>query len=207
MNRIAIIGASGHGKVLADIALQVGWSSVVFFDDAYPALTSLELWQVLGTSDDLIKSATEFDGVIVAIGNNKTRLQIQKKLTQANCNVINLIHPRATVSEFAKLGFGNVIMAGAVVNPFVTIGDACIINSNAVVEHDCILSDAVHLSPASALGGGCEIGLCSWIGIGAVAKQMTIITEYVTVGAGSSIVSDLTSSGIYVGAPARNITK
>ncbi|MCP4323692.1 MAG: acetyltransferase [Psychromonas sp.] len=207
MNRLAIIGASGHGKVLADIALQVGWSSVVFFDDAYPTLTSIELWKVVGTTNDFIESATEFDGVIVAIGNNQIRLKIQTRLTQANCNVVNLIHPHATVSQFVKLGSGNVIMAGAVISPFVTIGNACIINSNAVVEHDCILSDAVHLSPASALAGGGKVGLCSWIGIGAVTKQMLTITEHVIVGAGASVVNDLTFSGTYIGVPARKIIK
>jgi sugar O-acyltransferase (sialic acid O-acetyltransferase NeuD family) len=207
MGRLAIIGASGHGKVLADIALQISWNSVVFFDDAYPVITSIELWEVLGTTDDFIKSATEFDGVIIAIGNNKIRLQIQTRLTQANCNVVNLIHPHATVSQFVKLGIGNVIMAGAVINPFVTIGNACIINSNSVVEHDCILSDAVHLSPASALAGGCKVGMCSWLGIGAVTKQMLTIAEHVIVGAGASVVNDLTSSGTYIGAPARKMLK
>lgn len=205
MSKLAIIGASGHGKVLADIALQAGWSSVVFFDDAYPTLVSIELWDVLGTTSDFIKSANQFDGVIVAIGSNQVRLQIQTRLIQANCNVVNLIHPRSTISQFVKLGTGNVIMAGVVINPFVEIGDACIINSNAVVEHDCTLSNAVHLSPSSTLAGGCKVGLCSWIGIGAATKQMLTITDHVVVGAGASVVNNLTSSGTYIGVPARNI--
>ena len=36
--RLAILGASGHGKVAADAAEQGGWPSVAFFDDAWPGL-------------------------------------------------------------------------------------------------------------------------------------------------------------------------
>jgi hypothetical protein len=37
--RLAILGASGHGKVVADAAGLAGWDEVVFFDDAWPGLT------------------------------------------------------------------------------------------------------------------------------------------------------------------------
>src|SRR5690606_24126355 len=36
MIRLAILGASGHGKVVADCAELCGWSVVEFFDDAWP---------------------------------------------------------------------------------------------------------------------------------------------------------------------------
>ena len=33
MKRLAIIGASGHGKVVADIAKKNGYKEIVFLDD------------------------------------------------------------------------------------------------------------------------------------------------------------------------------
>ena len=36
MNCLAILGASGHGKVVAEIAELQGWKKIVFFDDAFP---------------------------------------------------------------------------------------------------------------------------------------------------------------------------
>ena len=33
MNRLMIVGAGGHGKVVADIATQNGYSDIVFLDD------------------------------------------------------------------------------------------------------------------------------------------------------------------------------
>ncbi len=38
MSRLAVLGASGHGKVVADCAELVGWSDIVFFDDAWPKI-------------------------------------------------------------------------------------------------------------------------------------------------------------------------
>ncbi len=32
-NRLIIIGASGHGKVIADIAVKNGYEDIVFLDD------------------------------------------------------------------------------------------------------------------------------------------------------------------------------
>lgn len=43
---LAILGASGHGKVLADIAELTGWDKVVFFDDAWPEVQRNGAWEV-----------------------------------------------------------------------------------------------------------------------------------------------------------------
>lgn len=36
MRKLAILGAGGHGKVVADTAECCGWEEVFFFDDAWP---------------------------------------------------------------------------------------------------------------------------------------------------------------------------
>lgn len=203
MKCLAIIGASGHGKVIADIALLTGWESIVFFDDAFPTLSSLESWEVRGDTRDFINTASAYDGVVIAIGDNKTRLSLYHKLNDIDCNIVSLIHPKATISHFSSIGYGTVVMAGSVVSSCAVIGDVCIINSNSIVEHDCVLSDGVHLSPLAAIAGGCKIGKRSWIGIGAVVKQQLHIAENVIVGAGGVVINDLSSDNTYIGIPAR----
>ena len=43
---LAILGASGHGKVLADTAMASGWRKIEFYDDAWPDKQANERWQI-----------------------------------------------------------------------------------------------------------------------------------------------------------------
>ncbi|WP_369526246.1 hypothetical protein [Photobacterium leiognathi] len=87
MARLAILGASGHGKVLADIALMTNWDIVDFFDDRWPKLTQLEHWPVLGNTETLFECLASYDGIIVGIGNNNIRLK--KNSNNLSCAMQN----------------------------------------------------------------------------------------------------------------------
>jgi len=202
MKRLAVLGASGHGKVIAEIAELLGWN-VTFFDDAFPEISKLEVWQVKGTTADLLALLSGFDGCIVAIGNNEIRLDKTLMLEAKQANLVALIHPSAVVSQYSQIGDGAVVMAGAVINPFASIGLASIINTGATVDHDCVLGDGVHISPGANVAGTVSIGNESWVGIGAIIKQGLLIGEKVTVGAGAVVVSNLPSNVVAIGVPAK----
>ncbi|MGJ7457474.1 acetyltransferase [Halomonas sp. RA08-2] len=201
--KLAILGASGHGKVVADTALQAGWQEVVFFDDAWPELTENSAWSVVGDSARLIERLAEFDGVSVGIGNNRIRLAKARELMAAGAAMPNIVHPSAMVSPLATLGAGCVIFAGAVIQVDSRLGQACIVNTNASVDHDCQLADGVHICPGIAVAGLVIIGECSWIGIGASVKQLVRIGRDATVGAGAVVVSDVRDEQIVIGNPAK----
>nr|WP_202428214.1 acetyltransferase [Malikia spinosa] len=198
-----MLGASGHGKVVADMALEAGWKSVVFFDDFWPRVTFNGRWPVLGDTSALLTRLQEFDGVIVAIGNCAIRWQKQQDLRVVGAHVTTLVHPRSCVSNYATLGPGTVVMAGAVVNADAVIGDACIINTCASVDHDCTLEHGVHISPGSHLSGNVTIGACSWVGVGAAVRQGMHIGANVMVGAGAVVVKPVPDGQTVVGNPAR----
>jgi len=202
MKRLAILGASGHGKVVAEIAELLGWN-VTFFDDAFPEMSKLEVWQVKGTTADLLASLSDFEGCIVAIGNNEIRLDKTVTLQSKQTPLVTLIHPSAVVSSYSQVGVGSVVMAGAVINPFASVGLANIINTGATIDHDCILGAGVHISPGANLAGTVSIGNEGWVGIGAVIKQGLLIGEKVTVGAGAVVVSNLPSNVVAIGVPAK----
>lgn len=204
MNRIAILGASGHGKVVADALLQMSnTNTIVFFDDSFPVIKMVALWPVVGTTADLVNVCKEFDGVVVAIGNNNIRRNKQLELVTAGAKIITVVHPKAIISPYAVIGSGAVVLAGAVINAFADVGDACVINTNAVVEHDVKLFDAVHICPGANLAGGVIIGYESWIGIGSCVKQLVHIGNKVIVGAGSVVVKNIPDNVTVVGSPAK----
>lgn len=202
--KYAILGASGHGRVVADAIFSSNPDAeVVFFDDAFPRRQTNDQWIISGTLENLVERVREFDGVVVAIGENSVRYEKQLGLQAIGANIMSIIHAKATISPFAKIGSGVVVLAGAIINAGADIGDACIINSNAVVEHDCVLKASVHISPGANLAGGVIIGNYSWIGIGSSIKQLIKIGNHVIVGAGSVVVSDITENSTVVGVPAK----
>jgi len=202
LKRLALLGASGHGKVIADAALLSGWKEVVFFDDAWPRVSSNVHWPVVGDTSALIAGRTQFDGVIVAIGHCGVRLQKQKTLRDAGVVMATIIHPRASVSPYARVGMGTAIMAGAIINVDVALGEACIVNTGASVDHDCVLEDSVHVSPGARLSGNVSIGACSWIGVGASVRQGLHIGCNSIVGAGAVVVKPVPDGVTVVGNPA-----
>lgn len=204
MTKCAILGASGHGKIIAEIAELNNFKEIHFFDDRWPELDKVEHWPVCGDTDALLRQASLFDLIIVAIGNNLIRLAKHQQLLAVGAASPPLIHPRAIVSHYAKLGQGCVVMAGAVVNPFCYIGDACIINTSASLDHDCQLGDGVHISPGVNLAGSVRIGQRSWIGIGAQVKQLVSIGIDSIVGAGATVIHNVLDNQIVVGTPAKS---
>lgn len=205
MRRLALLGASGHGKVVADAALSSGWNSVVFFDDAWPARSRNGIWSIEGNGTALMARLQEFQGVLVSIGNCAIRWEKHQSLMAAGAPLVTVIHPAATVSRGARLGAGTIVMAGAVVSVDAVVGQASIINNGATVDHDCRLADAVHICPGAHLSGNVEVGRCSWVGVGATVRQGVRIGERAMLGAGAVVIGPVLDECTVAGNPARPI--
>lgn len=203
MVKLAILGASGHGKVVADVAELNGHKDIEFFDDGWPKKYQFDGWEISGNTEHLIKRLSEFSACIIAIGSNNIRMIKQIELSDNGAKIISLIHPSAIVSRYAQIGIGSVIMANAVVNAGVLIGQGCIVNTAATIDHDCIISDGVHVSPGAHLAGNIFVGEQSWLGIGSSFKQGLTIGCNVIVGVGAAVVSDIGNGRIAFGVPAK----
>lgn len=202
MKELIIIGAGGHGKVIADIAYSNGYKEISFIDDTKK---SFDNYQVVGTTKDIDKFDSNKYEFIIAIGNNKIRKKIQKKLISKGLNVTTLIHPSAVISPSVIIRKGTVIMANCVINAGSIIGEGCIINTASTIDHDCIIHDYVHISPGVHIAGTVEIKERTWIGIGSSIKNNIKICEDCIFGAGSVVIKDIFNSGTYVGIPVKKI--
>lgn len=192
---IIVIGAGGHGRVIADIITLVGDKVIGFLDDKEP--DHLSEIPYLGTCKDILKYQKDA-WFIIGIGDNHTR----KELMEAyQVNWYTAIHPSAVIAHDVSIGAGSAVMANAVINTASTIGNGVIINTAATVDHDCTISDYVHISPGVHLGGTVSIGTETWIGIGAVVSNNIDICGECIVGAGSLVIRKIQKSGKYYGCP------
>lgn len=203
-NKLLIIGASGHGKVVADIALKMGkWQEIAFLDDDKEITSSMGL-RVIGKTNDIFTYKDEYD-VFVGIGNNVIRQELHKMLETLGVSIPTLVHPNAVIGSEVKIGIGTAIMAGTIINCCTTIGNGCIINTGSTIDHDNTIEDFVHISPGANLAGSVHVGYGSWLGIGSVVSNNIKITKDCKVGAGAVVVKDIIEQGTYVGIPVRRI--
>lgn len=196
MKKLYLYGASGHGKVIAEIAEDIGYKIEVFLD-ADPSKTTILDYKI---HNNIPKHPID---LVISIGNNVVR----KKIVHQNTNFkyLTLIHPNSNVSRRAILGEGSVVMAGVSINSDVQIGKHTIINTNASVDHDCRVEDFVHISPNAALAGNVIVGEGTHIGIGASVIQGIKIGKWCTIGAGAVIIKDVPDGATVVGNPGKII--
>lgn len=206
MKKLAIIGASGHGKVIADLAEVLGYS-VFFYDDAWPSLTANSRWSVIGDTQVFLQNRQYYIGAVIGIGNNAIRQKITHTLEKQGVRLLSLIHPSAVVSQYASIGDGTVVFAGVAVNADAVVGCGVILNTNCSIDHDCVLGDFAHVSPGANLAGGVTVEKLAWVGIGACVHQQTTIGGAAMVGAGAVVLKDVPAGATVVGNPAKELLR
>ncbi len=201
---LLIVGASGHGEVIFDLARKIGiYQEIYFLDDDESVAESNGL--VIGVSDFPLDKIGRYD-VIVATGDSAIRRRIQEKYARYNIRPVSLVHPEAVLpEETIQIGEGTVIMAGAVIQAGVKIGRGVILNTSSSVDHECEIGDFSHISVGTHLAGNVEIGSNTWVGIGAIINNNVRICENVVIGAGAVVIKDILESGTYAGVPAKRI--
>jgi sugar O-acyltransferase (sialic acid O-acetyltransferase NeuD family) len=204
--KVYVYGASGHGKVVADIMLACKDSRLAgFVDDR----AELRCTRVLGLpvfgDGHWLQQEAERTPVAVAlgVGDNCARQRVAEKCLAWGMELVTLVHPTAEVSESAQLGPGTVVMAQAVINPDAVTANGVIVNTAAVVEHDVEIGEYAHVCPNAAMGGASQLGKFSQLGIGAVVNQSVRIGIYTIVGAGAVVVRDIPDRVVAFGVPAQ----
>lgn len=204
MTRLLIIGGGGgHGAVVAEAAAESGrWSEIIFLDDNVSETQVLE-FPIVGTLSELSDFLDENTETLVAIGDNRRRLELLDLISRNGSALATVIHPTAYISRSAKIASGTVACAGVVVNARASIGSGCILNTGATIDHDCVIARGAHISPGANLAGIVKVGECSWVGIGASVKEEITIGRDSIVGAGAAVVADVGDGVSVGGVPAR----
>ena len=203
MSGVLILGAGGHGKVIADIMRCQDRALLGFLDDD-PAKwgTTLCGLPVFGSIDSYAEYAAT--GLVIGVGDIAVRRRIAERLGDAATSLwCNALHPRAIIAASVRMGSGVTVTAGAVVNPDVLLGDHAIVNTGATVDHDCEIGAFAHIAPGVHLAGGVQIGQGTLVGVGATVAPWHCVGAETIVAAGSVVVTDIPGHITVKGIPAR----
>lgn len=204
-DKITVIGAGGHSKVVVDaiVAQDKFQIEAIIDDDITKANFKFLDYDIVHSSQIDRVQARNF---VVALGCDATRKEKFDLYQKLGFSPVTIIHPNAIVSQFADIGVGNMIFAGAIINPHAHLKDNIIINTAAVIEHDVVISNHGQISPGAVVCGACCLSEFVNIGAGAVVKPNIRIGKNVVVGAGATVVKHIEFEGIYVGTPAKKLS-
>jgi UDP-perosamine 4-acetyltransferase len=200
--RLLILGAGGHGRAVADLAVECGWS-VAGFTDRTPGPG------VLGGDDDIegLTQAGKVDAAVIGVGNTalRRRAELFELLKKAGARIPTLVHPRASVARTCRLGEGTVVFPGVVLGAAVEVGDNVVLYSNAVAEHDCRIASHAYLSPGAILSGSVTVEAGAFVGAGAVLLPGITVGAGAIVAAGAVVTRDVEAGVTVLGSPARRV--
>ena len=204
---LLIWGASGHGKVVLDVARATGMFRRIVFvdDDSVKARSGYCGCEVISGAAGLREYVEDYLFVI-AVGENHARAYCFQRALDSGLTPAVIVHPSAIISPSAAVGRGTVVMPGAVVNAEARLGENCIVNTGAIVEHDCSIGDSVHISPRAVLGGAAAVGNLAHVGIGAVVLPGASVGERAVVGAGAVVLKEAPARCTVIGVPARALS-
>jgi len=211
MHDVAIIGAGGHGREIADIfwhQIQDGKHiNMLGFIDDNPALDGkmIDDLPILGNWEWLSKQDKKRVSVIIAVGNPQIHKKIALKVLKNGFKFTNAVSPLARISPFAEIGNGIAIFPQAIINPGSSIGNYCIINVAATISHDTKVGPFTNINPGAHLAGNVIVGEGCYIGMGSNIIQGTTIGKWSVLGAGSAVIRDIPVRSTAVGVPAKII--
>jgi sugar O-acyltransferase (sialic acid O-acetyltransferase NeuD family) len=203
---VVVIGAGGHGQVVADVLRAMEHDSgtvrpVGFLDDEESLTGTTVSGLPVMSNTDVMKE--RHIAVALGVGANHKRLSLGESAAADGVRVVAAIHPRAYIAPGVRIGRGVVVCAGAVVNVGAIIHDWAILNTCCSVDHHCVVGSAAHIAPGAHLGGTVTVGTGALLGVGSNVRPGCSIGEWAVVGVGAAVVSDLRPKGCYSGVPAR----
>jgi sugar O-acyltransferase (sialic acid O-acetyltransferase NeuD family) len=207
--RILVLGAGGHGQVVADVLLRMAEAgadlTVAGYLDDNAGLIGHDLLgvPVLGRFAD--RMSVPHDAIVLALGSNRTRQRLAAELTCQGERFAVACHPRAVIAPDVAIGPGSMVCGGVVINPGSVIGAHAILNTGCTVDHHNRIGDFAHVAPGVHLGGDVRIGEGALVGIASCVLPQRSVGDWAIVGAGSVVTRNIPPGITAFGMPARAV--
>ncbi|MCC6683070.1 MAG: acetyltransferase [Phycisphaeraceae bacterium] len=194
---LVILGAGGHGHVVAD-SVDPTQFHLLGFVDSHPDQVTDAAHPLLGQDHPTLTSAQ----FIAAVGDNAIRRRLFEQWLKRGATPATIVHRSAAISSKAELGKGVFVGPQVVVNTRALVADNVILNSGCVIEHDCRIAAHCHVAPGAVLAGGVSVGEQTLIGLGAGVLPGLSIGSRCIIGAGAVVVRDVHDGVTVIGIPA-----
>jgi len=211
--RLAILGTGGSAYDVLDIvgglnAQSPTWEVAGFLDDAQaPGSRYLDL-PILGALKDAARFPDcSFINVIGSENSYRRRAEIVHSTGLAAERFATLVHPKASVSPWARLGRGVYVSFGASIGGGVVTGDHVSFSPACVIGHDSVIADCALIAPAAVISGFVRVGGSCYVGAGAMIRQRLQIGDSALVGMGAVVLRDVAPGATVVGNPARLLVR
>jgi len=200
MSKLAIFGAGGAAREVAQWAIECGFEEIVLsVDDEYFEEKIIDGVDVIPFTQIEIQNYKW----LVAVADPVLRRSIVNKI-ETKGEFITLIHPTVKALVGSHIGEGVIIAPGVTISINVRIGKHSFVNAQSIIGHDCEIGEYVTISPRAVVSGNCKVGSGVFLGANSSIREKTSISDETLVGMGAVVVNDL-SKGTYVGNPARKI--
>jgi len=204
MKDLLLIGGGGHCKAVIDVAECAGYKIIGIIDRKEKVGKVVLDYPIIGTDEDipLFVDKAEFLITVGFVTNPSLRISLYNKVKESGGDFATIVSPTSYVSKNASIGKGSIIMHKAVVSVGAKIGCNCIVNTMADVDHCVEIGDHTHLSANVLIAGDSKVGDRCFCGIGSIVSSGVTIASDVILGAGTLVIKNINSPGVYIGHPA-----
>ena len=201
---LGIIGSGGFGRECLLLAKSLNKFDKIYFvefDDFYKE-KYVDDTLVLKLSDcDLTKMS-----FVVAVGNPNLRKKIISELP-SKVKYTSLISKLSFFPKDVKKQEGLIVMPFCYLTSNISLGKHVHINSHCTIGHDSNIGDFNTLACSVMISGNTFTNELVYFGMNSCTKQGVKIAANSIIGLNSGVTKNLNESGVYIGTPAKILTK
>ena len=213
MQDLIILGIGGNCIDILDAVLALNEASPVryrvrgFLDDGYTGEGQMvQGFPLLGGLKDARRfPECSFVNGIGSFRNYWRKPEIIAKTGLNSERFATIVHPQGSVSRFASLGPGTVVLQNATVNSSAKVGKHVMVLPNVVISHDVEVGDHTCIASGACIAGGVRVGKACYLGANCSITNGVSMGDFSLAGIGAVVLKDVGEKSVVAGNPARII--
>ncbi len=208
MKNLIIVGASGFGREVLQWVkhcnqIKNEWNVLGFIDDNNNALDGIECdHKIIDTIQHYDVKNGDYFAVAIAIP--KVKQKIVEILKAKRAEFATIIHPKAVISDFCKIGEGVIITPNAKLSPNVEIGNFVTLLGSGV-GHDAKIGDYTTITGNCSINGYVVLEEGVFVGSNSCIAPGKKVGSWALIAMGSMVISNIKPGIKVMGNPAKKI--